>query len=810
MKDDREPRGSGYRLPLLPLRDIIVFPHMVVPLFVGRDKSLLALEDAMAGDKQILLAAQRRAKTDDPSEDDIFSIGTVGHIIQLLRFPKGPVKVLVEGRARARIRGFSQGDPFFICDVDDVEEPDEDTTEVQALMRSVQDVFEDYVKLNTRIPPEMLVSVRTIDEPGRLADTIVAHVALKLKDKQELLETPSPSKRLERLGELMQGEIEIRQVEKKLRTRVKKQMEKQQKEYYLNEQMQAIQKELGDRDEFKNELNDLESKIKSKKMSKEAKERCLKELKKLKQMSPMSAEATVVRNYLDWVIALPWDDKTEDRHDINEAERILEAEHYGLKKVKERILEYLAVQALVPRQRGPILCLVGPPGVGKTSLARSIAHATGRKFVRQSLGGVRDEAEIRGHRRTYIGALPGKIIQSLKKTGSNNPVFLLDEIDKMSMDFRGDPASALLEVLDPEQNNTFNDHYLDLDYDLSDVMFITTANQQHAIPLPLQDRLEIIELPGYTEWEKVAIAKQYLIPKQSENNGVKDIPITWPDDALTAIIHRYTKEAGVRNLEREIATVCRKIAKEWLSAGRKAPAPFDVNPDKLPAWLGVEKYREARREKEDEIGLANGLAVTAFGGDLLSAEVTIVPGKGKLTLTGKLGEVMQESAQAAMSYLRSRAGTFGLSNDFQNKIDVHVHFPEGAIPKDGPSAGITMATAMASALLRIPIRQTVAMTGEVTLRGRVLPIGGLKEKILAAHRAGITTVLIPDENTKDLKDVPESVLEQLVVHPVKHMDEVLRYALAHPHPEEFLREGSSVVDWRIVETMPPTDPRDAH
>ncbi|HTR54748.1 MAG TPA: endopeptidase La [Kofleriaceae bacterium] len=804
--DDR----VGYRLPLLPLRDIIVFPHMVVPLFVGRDKSLSALEEAMAGDKQLLLAAQRRAKTDDPAEEDIFSIGTVGHIIQLLRFPKGPVKVLVEGRARARIRGFVQSEPFFACDVDDVEEPDDEGAEVTALMRSVQDVFDDYVKLNTRIPQELLVSVRTIDDPGRLADTIVAHVALKLKDKQELLETASPAKRLERLGELMQGEIEIRQVEKKLRTRVKKQMEKQQKEYYLNEQMQAIQKELGDRDEFKNELAELEQKIKQKKMSKEAKERCLKELKKLKQMSPMSAEATVVRNYLDWVIALPWDDKTEDRHDINEAEKILEAEHYGLKKVKERILEYLAVQALVPRQRGPILCLVGPPGVGKTSLARSIAHATGRRFVRQSLGGVRDEAEIRGHRRTYIGALPGKLVQSLKKVGSNNPVFLLDEIDKMSMDFRGDPASALLEVLDPEQNSAFNDHYLDLDYDLSDVMFITTANQQHAIPLPLQDRLEIIELPGYTEWEKVAIANQYLIPKQAENNGVKDLPVTWGDDALTAIIHRYTKEAGVRNLEREIATVCRKIAKDWLAGGRAADARFEVTPDALPGWLGVEKYREARREKEDEIGLANGLAVTMFGGDLLTAEVTIVPGKGKLTLTGKLGEVMQESAQAAMSYLRSRAGTFGLSNDFQNKVDIHVHFPEGAIPKDGPSAGITMATAMASALLRIPVRQTIAMTGEVTLRGRVLPIGGLKEKILAAHRAGVTTVLFPDDNRKDLKEVPEAVLEQLVAIPVKHMDEVLRHALAHPQPSEFLREPSSVVDWRIVETMPPTDPRDAH
>ncbi len=804
--DDRR----TYRLPLLPLRDIIVFPHMVVPLFVGRDKSLSALEEAMAGDKQLLLAAQRRAKTDDPDQEDIFAIGTIGHIIQLLRFPKGPVKVLVEGRVRGRIKNFVQSEPFFVCDVDDVEEPEGDTVESVALMRSVQDIFEDYVRLNTRIPPEMLVSVRTIEEPGRLADTIVAHVALKLKDKQELLETPSPSKRLERLNELMQGEIEIRQVEKKLRTRVKKQMEKQQKEYYLNEQMQAIQKELGDRDEMKNELSELEQKIKQKKMSKEAKERCVKELRKLKQMQPMSAEATVVRNYLDWVLALPWEDKTEDRHDINEAENILEAEHYGLKKVKERILEYLAVQALVPKQRGPILCLVGPPGVGKTSLARSIAHATNRKFVRQSLGGVRDEAEIRGHRRTYIGALPGKIIQSLKKVGSQNPVFLLDEIDKMSMDFRGDPASALLEVLDPEQNTAFQDHYLDLDYDLSDVMFITTANQQHAIPLPLQDRLEIIELPGYTEWEKLAIAKQYLIPKQAEANGVKVLDVTWQDDALTSIVHRYTKEAGVRNFEREIATVCRKIAKAWLASGRVPGGVFDVTVEKLSEWLGVEKFRENRREKEDEIGLANGLAVTMFGGDLLTAEVTIVPGKGKLTLTGKLGEVMQESAQAAMSYLRSRAGTFGLSNDFQNKVDVHVHFPEGAIPKDGPSAGITMATAMASALLRIPVRQNIAMTGEVTLRGRVLPIGGLKEKILAAHRAGVTTVLVPEENRKDLPDIPESVRAEVTVIPVKHMDEVLRHALAHPNPDEFLREPSSVVDWRIVETMPPTDPRDAH
>jgi len=527
-------------------------------------------------------------------------------------------------------------------------------------------------------------------------------------------------------------------------------------------------------------------------------------------MSPMSAEATVVRNYLDWILALPWEDKSEDRHDLAEAERILDAEHYGLTKVKERILEYLAVRALVDHMKGPILCLVGPPGVGKTSLARSIAHATGRKFVRQSLGGVRDEAEIRGHRRTYIGALPGKIAQSLKKVGTNNPVFLLDEIDKMAMDFRGDPAAALLEVLDPEQNTTFNDHYLDLDYDLSDVMFITTANNQHAIPLPLQDRLEIIELPGYTEWEKLAIARQYLIPKQAEANGVKDLAITWTDEALTRMVHRYTRESGVRAFEREIATVCRKIAKDWLAGGKPEGATFEVSPDALARYLGVEKYRETQREGADEIGLANGLAVTMVGGDLLPAEVTVVPGKGKVTLTGKLGDVMQESAQAAITYLRSRADTLGLPRDFQNKVDIHVHFPEGAIPKDGPSAGITMATAMASALMRVPVRQHIAMTGEVTLRGRVLPIGGLKEKILAAHRAGITTVLFPEDNVKDLKDIPEAVLAELTVKPVKHMDEVLRIALAVANPDEFLREPSGVVDWRVVETLPPADPQAAH
>lgn len=788
------------KIPLLPLRDIIVFPHMVVPLFVGREKSIAALEEAMAEDKELLLAAQKKAKTNEPGEEDIFDVGTIGHIIQLLRLPDGTVKVLVEGRDRARIVGFEQSSPFFVTEIEVLDEVEEADVEIEALMRSVQEIFESYVKLNKRIPPEMLVSVQTIEDPGRLADTIVAHLSLKLNDKQSILELQSPSLRLTRLHELMQSEIEILQVEKKIRSRVKKQMEKSQKEYYLNEQMQAIQKELGDRDEFKNELTELEHKIKNKPMSDEARERSLKEFKKLKMMSPMSAEATVVRNYIDWILALPWSDKTEDRIDLGEAEEILDQDHYGLKKPKERVLEYLAVQALVDKIRGPILCLVGPPGVGKTSLARSVARATGRKFVRQSLGGVRDEAEIRGHRRTYIGALPGKLLQSLKKVGTNNPVFLLDEIDKMSQDFRGDPASALLEVLDPEQNETFNDHYLDLDYDLSDVLFITTANTQHQIPLPLQDRLEIIHIPGYTEWEKLAIAKQYLIPKQLEMNGLsgKNLAVSFTDECVRSVIHNYTKEAGVRNLEREIGTVCRKIAKDWLQGGREDGKKYNIRPKDLAKYLGIAKYRKTTKEEQNEIGLANGLAVTMHGGDLLPAEVTIVPGKGKLTLTGKLGEVMQESAQAAMSYIRSRAESLGLVTDFNTKVDIHVHFPEGAIPKDGPSAGITMASAITSALLRVPVRQDVAMTGEITLRGRVLPIGGLKEKILAAHRADVFTVIMPKENEKDLKDIPKRILKAMTVHPVETMDEVLKIALAHEKPEEFLVEPSSTVDWRVA------------
>jgi ATP-dependent Lon protease len=796
-RSDEKPEGkpAARNVPLLPLRDIIVFPHMVVPLFVGREKSIAALEEAQARDKTVLLAAQKKARTNEPAPDDIYAVGTLGAIIQLLRLPDGTVKVLVEGKQRARIRRFLDNDRFFEVEAEAAEEAEEKTVELEALMRSVQSTFEAYVKLNKRIPPEMLMSVSTIEDPARLGDTIVAHLSLKLTDKQEILEIPSPARRLERLYELMQGEIEILQVEKKIRTRVKKQMEKSQKEYYLNEQMQAIQKELGERDEFKSELQELEEKIKAKKMSKEATLKARKELRKLKMMSPMSAEATVVRNYIDWILSLPWYEYTQDKLDIAEAERILDEDHYGLRKAKERILEYLAVQKLVDRIKGPILCLVGPPGVGKTSLAKSIARCTGRRFVRISLGGVRDEAEVRGHRRTYIGALPGKIVQSLKKAGSGNPVFLLDEVDKMSTDFRGDPSSALLEVLDPEQNHNFVDHYLDLDYDLSKVMFICTANTMGGIPLPLQDRMEIIRIAGYTDLEKLSIANRYLVPKQREANGLAEVKVEFRRLAIELLIQRYTKEAGVRSLEREIASVCRKIAKDVLQRGKDRT--FVVGPKRVARLLGPPKFRHGTAESLDQVGLVTGLAWTELGGELLTVEATVLPGKGKLIITGKLGEVMQESAQAAMSYVRSRAEALGLEKRFLESTDIHVHVPEGAIPKDGPSAGIAIATSLTSALVKVPVRADVAMTGEITLRGRVLPIGGLKEKVLAAHRGGIRRVLVPKENENDIREVPARVRQRLEIVLVEHMDEVLRQALTIPNPDDFFRK---------LPRLPPPEP----
>ena len=788
------PPGTKVRLlPLLPLRDIVVFPHMVVPLFVGREKSIKALDEAMSKQKEILLAAQKKAKTDNPAEDDIFAMGTLGTIIQLLRLPDGTVKVLMEGKKRARIRRFMPQSAYFLVEVEEIAESDEITLEVEALMRSINSTFETYVKLNRKVPPEMLSSVTTLTSPSRLADTIVAHLEIKISDKQRLLEIESPSRRLEELYALMQSEIEVLQVERRIRSRVKKQMEKTQKEYYLNEQMRAIQKELGDRDEFKNEIQELEEKIKKKKMSKEATTKVKKELRKLKMMSPMSAEATVVRNYIDWILSLPWYEYTEESIDLNESQRVLDEDHYGLEKVKERILEYLAVQSLVKQMKGPILCFVGPPGVGKTSLARSIARSTKRNFVRVSLGGVRDEAEIRGHRRTYIGALPGKVIQCMKKADSSNPVFLLDEVDKMSTDFRGDPSSALLEVLDPEQNHTFNDHYLDLDYDLSRVMFITTANNLYTIPRPLQDRMEIIRIPGYTEHEKLHIAKGFLVKKQLEANGLADKKIYFTENAILDVVRHYTRESGVRSLEREIASVCRKVARELVQSG-DPNREIRIGASSVPRYLGVPKFRYGRAEEKDQVGLATGLAWTDVGGELLVTEVAVTPGKGKLTITGKLGDVMQESAQAAMSYIRSRAEQLGLERDFYAKVDIHVHVPEGAVPKDGPSAGITMATAIASALLKIPVRWDLAMTGEITLRGRVLPIGGLKEKILAAHRGGIRRVLIPSENEKDVKDIPAKILKAIDIVLVDHMDEVLRQALVVDNPEGFLKAPASLPD----------------
>ncbi|MGB6410464.1 MAG: endopeptidase La [Candidatus Deferrimicrobiaceae bacterium] len=784
-------------LPLLPLRDIVVFPHMVVPLFIGRDKSIAALDAALSQDRLIFLGAQRDASTNDPEEDDIYRIGTVAHIVQILKLPDGTVKVLVDGRFRARLLHFLPNDRYFQVSVEEfpIEQFEGATTE--ALVRNVVASFENYAKLSKKIPSEVLMQLGSPDDPAKLADTVAAHLPIKLLDKQEILELPTSREQMEKILALLAAEIEILEIEKKIRGRVKKQMEKTQREFYLNEQMRAIQKELGQGDEGRTELDELEEKIKKKKMNKEAQQKADKEIKKLRLMSPMSAEATVSRNYIDWLISIPWQERTEDKLDIEAAEKVLNEDHYGLEKVKERILEYLAVRKLVEKLKGPILCFVGPPGVGKTSLAKSVARATGRKFVRMSLGGVRDEAEIRGHRRTYIGALPGKIMQQMKKAGTVNPVFLLDEVDKMSMDFRGDPSSALLEVLDPEQNNTFNDHYLDVDYDLSDVMFITTANMLYGIPAALQDRMETIRIPGYTEVEKLHIAIDHLLPRKKVEHGLPADRILFSDSAILQVIRYYTREAGVRNLERELASILRKIAREFVK--EKDPGKIRVTPQSVRRYLGVTKYRYGEAEEKRQPGLATGLAWTEFGGELLLIEAAVMPGKGNLKVTGKLGEVMQESAHAALSYIRTRAEIMELEKDFYQKIDIHIHVPEGAIPKDGPSAGITMATALASALLRVPARNDLAMTGEITLRGRVLPIGGVKEKLLAAHRGGIKTVILPSENEKDLAEIPGKIKKNLKIIFVRHMDEVISAAIEMP-------EGAKAAETVPVPEQPPAAP----
>ena len=782
--------ANGEPMAVLPLRDIVVFPHMIVPLFVGREKSVRALEAVMKEDKQILLVAQKNAAQDEPAADDIFRIGTVSTILQLLKLPDGTVKVLVEGGRRARITAFKETDAYFEAYTETLPDQESDKTELEALGRTVISQFEQYIKLNKKIAPEVLVSLNGIDEPTKLADTIASHLNLKIAEKQELLETAPVGERLERVFGHMESEIGVLQVEKRIRNRVKRQMEKTQREYYLNEQLKAIQKELGEGEDGKDETAELEDRIKKTKFTKEARDKAMGELKKLRAMSPMSAEATVVRNYLDWMLSIPWKKRSKSRNDVAVAQKVLDDDHYGLDKVKERILEYLAVQGRSPKIRGPILCLVGPPGVGKTSLGKSVAKATGRNFVRMSLGGVRDEAEVRGHRRTYIGSMPGKVIQGMKKAKTSNPLFLLDEIDKLGADWRGDPSSALLEVLDPEQNATFADHYLEVDYDLSDVMFITTANSLK-MPQPLLDRMEIIRIPGYTEDEKVEIAKRHLIAKQAEANGLKPEEWSIHDEALHDLIRYYTREAGVRSLEREIAKLARKAVMEIVTKKAKKVAFTRKN---LEKFAGVRVYRYGETEDEDMVGVVTGLAWTEVGGEILTIESVLLPGKGNLKYTGKLGDVMQESVSAALSYVRSRAPQFGIKPTLFERRDIHVHVPEGATPKDGPSAGVAMATSLVSVLTGIPIRRDIAMTGEITLRGRVLPIGGLKEKLLAALRSGITTVFIPKDNEKDLADIPDNVKKALKVLPVAHVDDVIAQALSRrPEPIDWQEPPEPVV-----------------
>jgi len=792
MSDNETPRSATQPTPVLSLRDVVVYPYMVIPLFVGRERSIQALDQAMNVDKRILLVTQKSPDVDEPGKDDLYEVGTLSTVLQLLRLPDGTTKVLVEGGERVRITGMKEEGGYFEAEWASLEDEAEiSDKELEVAMRSLVGVFEQYVKLNRKIPPELLTTLAGIDDPSRLADTVAAHLSIRLEQKQELLEMGSAFERIEHLMGLVEGEMEVLQLEKRIRGRVKTQMEKSQREYYLNEQMKAIQKELGDLDDAPNDLEDLERKIEEAGMPEEAKKKATSEFNKLKMMSPMSAEATVVRNYIDWLLAVPWKKRSRVMKKLDKAEAILEADHYGLEKVKERILEYLAVQQRVKALKGPILCLVGPPGVGKTSLGRSIARATGRKFVRMSLGGVRDEAEIRGHRRTYIGSMPGRVVQNMAKVATRNPLFMLDELDKMSMDFRGDPSSALLEVLDPEQNHAFNDHYLEVDFDLSEVMFLATANSLN-IPGPLLDRMEVIRIPGYTEDEKQNIAERYLLPKQMEQHGLKEEELAVSKPVLLDIIRYYTRESGVRSLEREIAKICRKAVKQLSLETDKEKVTVTVR--NLENYLGVKRYRYGVAEETNEIGQVTGLAWTEVGGELLSIEATLVNGKGALTLTGHLGDVMKESIQAAMTVVRSRADLLGIDEEFHKKLDAHVHVPEGATPKDGPSAGIAMCTALVSALTRIPVHADVAMTGEITLRGKVLPIGGLKEKLLAAHRGGMRMVIIPKENEKDLADIPKNIIRKLDVRPVSTIDEVLNLALLEvPEGEKRLVEGKESV-----------------